>query len=59
MRKINKEDKVTIVIITHDVEKILRYADHVIHIDETIVFDGTKDEYLESAFVKEFKGGAE
>ena len=59
LRKINREDKVTIVIISHDVETILRYADHVIHVDETIVFDGTKDEYLESSFMKEFKGGAE
>ena len=59
LKKINKENNVTIVIISHDVETILRYANHVIHVDETIVFDGTKDEYLESSFMKEFKGGAE
>lgn len=59
LRKINREDNVTIVIISHDVEAILRYADHVIHIDETIVFDGRKEEYLESSFMKELKGGNE
>lgn len=59
LRKINKEENVTIVIITHDVEDILRYANRIIHIDETIVFDGTVDEYMMSPFIKEIKGGTE
>jgi zinc transport system ATP-binding protein len=59
LKKINKEDGVTIVMISHDIEMALRYEDLVIHIDETIVFDGTKEEYLESPFMKEYKGGAE
>lgn len=59
LRKINKEENVTIVIITHDIEHVLRYANRVIHIDETIVFDGSKEDYLVSPFINEIKGGAE
>lgn len=59
LKKINIEEKVTIVMISHDVEDALRHANHVIHIDETIIFDGSKEEYLESSFMKNLKGGAE
>ena len=59
LKKLNRDEHVTIVVISHDVDTILRYASHVIHVDETIVFDGTKEEYLESSFMKEYKGGNE
>lgn len=59
LKKLNKEEHVTIVIISHDVETILRYATHVVHINETIVFNGSKEDYLESSFMKEYKGGIE
>ena len=59
LRKINKEENVTIVIITHDIEDVLRYANRVIHIDETIVYDGIIEEYIKSPFIKEIKGGIE
>ena len=59
LKKLNKEEKVTIVMISHDIDTALRYVDHVVHIDETIVFDGTKEEYLESPLMKNIKGGAE
>ncbi|MBQ8293073.1 MAG: metal ABC transporter ATP-binding protein [Bacilli bacterium] len=59
LHKINRDDNVTVVIISHDVETTLRHATRVVHINETIVFDGTKDEYMQSAFMKDYKGGAE
>ena len=59
LKKLNRDEHVTIVMISHDVDTVLRYANHVIHVDETIVFDGTKEEYLESSFMKEYKGGNE
>lgn len=59
LKKLNRDEHVTIVVISHDVDTILRYANHVIHVDETIVFDGTKEDYLESSFMKEYKGGNE
>ena len=59
LRKINREENVTIVLITHDIEDILRYVTRVIQIDETIVFDGSKEDYLDSPFINEIKGGIE
>ena len=59
LKKLNKEEHVTIVMISHDIDMALRHANHVIHIDQTIVFDGPKEEYLESNLIKNIKGGNE
>ena len=42
--KINREDKITVVMITHDIAAALRYADHVLHVSGSAFF-GTTDEY--------------
>lgn len=59
--KLNTEDKITIIMISHDISAALRYADHILHIGEN-VFYGTKAEYLETAQGKLFyknEGGCE
>lgn len=59
--KLNTEDKITIIMISHDISAALRYADHILHIGES-VFYGTKAEYLETAQGKLFyksEGGCE
>ncbi len=56
LKKINVEEKVTIIIVSHDLENILRYANHIIQVDETIVFDGSKQDYLNTPFMEELKG---
>lgn len=54
--KLNKEDKITIIMISHDIAAAVKYADHILHIGADIFF-GTKDEYVKSsaahAFLKE------
>lgn len=59
--KLNKDDGITIIMISHDIEAALRYADHILHIGENIFF-GTKEEYINSPqgqiFCRE-KGGDE
>ncbi len=57
IKRINVEERVTIVIISHDLESILRYATHIIQVDETIIFDGTTEEYISSPFRKSLRGG--
>lgn len=51
--KLNKEDGITVIMISHDISAALQYADKILHIGEDIFF-GTKDEYLSSSVGKMF-----
>ena len=42
-----REDGITVIMISHDIDAALRYADHILHVGKKIFF-GTKEEYLES-----------
>ncbi len=48
IESLNRDDGVTILMISHDVDAALRYADHILHMDK-MVFFGTKEEYLRAA----------
>ena len=45
IERLNYEDEITIIMITHDIRAALRYASHILHIGKS-VFYGTKQEYL-------------
>ncbi|MCD8097748.1 MAG: ABC transporter ATP-binding protein [Lachnospiraceae bacterium] len=59
IEKLNQEDKITVIMISHDMQAALRYASHILHIGEPLFF-GTRQEYLESNARRSFavKGGA-
>ncbi len=44
IERLNKEDGITIIMISHDVNAALQYATHVLHIEDKIFF-GTREEY--------------
>lgn len=44
IRQINCEEKITIIMVSHDVKSVMNYASHILHIGEDI-FYGTKHEY--------------
>lgn len=50
-------DGMTIIMITHDIQVALEYADHVLHIGQHELFFGTVDEYRNSANFLELSGG--
>ncbi len=57
--KLNKEDKITVIMISHDIESSLEHATKVLHIGKKSFF-GTKAEYLDSDLGKRylaFEGG--
>lgn len=54
---LNKKDKITIVMVSHDVGAALKYASHILHVG-TPLFFGTKEEYLATQTGKEFMGTA-
>ena len=55
---LNREDGITVVMISHDIAAALKYASHILHIGKTVFF-GTKDEYLETDIGRFFAKGGE
>ncbi|MBQ7475152.1 MAG: metal ABC transporter ATP-binding protein [Clostridia bacterium] len=47
IESLNRDDGVTIIMISHDIAAAIKYADHILHIGERVFF-GTKAEYLAS-----------
>ena len=47
IEKINREDGITVIMISHDVAAAVRFASHILQIGDTVFF-GTKADYLQS-----------
>ena len=47
IEKLNREDGITVVMISHDTTAAIKYASHILHIGDTVFF-GTKAAYLQS-----------
>ena len=54
----NKQDGITVVMISHDVHAALLYADHILHVGKTLFF-GTTAEYRQSEEAGGFAKGGE
>jgi zinc transport system ATP-binding protein len=57
---LNREDRITIIMISHDVAAAVGYASHILHIGKTVFF-GTRQDYLQSESRRAFtdlEGGA-
>lgn len=55
IKQLNREDNITIIMISHDIQAALTYASHILYIGKNI-FYGTKEEYVEKAMDKELLG---
>lgn len=55
IEKLNREDGVTILMISHDIHAAVRYASHILHIGQEVFFD-TKEAYLQSSQGQSFVG---
>ena len=47
IEKLNREDGITVIMVSHDVAAAVRYASHILHIGDTVFF-GTRADYLQS-----------
>ena len=56
IEKLNREDGITILMISHDIHAAIRYASHILHIGQEVFF-GTKEDYLKSPQGQSFAGG--
>lgn len=55
LKKINKEKKTTILMVTHDVAKAVTDADKILHIDGEMTFFGETADYINSKEYKKFE----
>ncbi len=53
IHQLNKNDGITIIMISHDLSAATRYASHILHIGKHLFF-GTRDEYLKSEIGQRF-----
>ena len=47
IEKLNREDGITVIMISHDIAAAVKYASHILHIGDAVFF-GTKEEYRKS-----------
>lgn len=45
IEKINREDKITIIMISHDIRGAMEYASHILQIGQEVIFE-SKENYL-------------
>lgn len=57
IRRINRESGIAVVMVSHDIESAVEYASHILHLQETVKFFGTAEEYQKSRVGKTFLGG--
>lgn len=55
IRKLNRELSITILMVTHDIDKALEYSDKILHLSKEDYFFGTVEEYKTSRYFREFK----
>lgn len=53
IEQLNREDKVTVIMISHDITAAVHYASHILHIGHEIFF-GAKQDYLQSDLARRF-----
>ena len=56
IKKLNHDDGITVIMISHDISAALSFSSHILHIGESVFF-GTKEEYLKSDSGRLFSAG--
>ena len=56
IERLNREEGITVMMISHDISAALKYASHILHIGDAVFF-GTKADYLQSPQGKVFDSG--
>lgn len=59
IKKLNKEDGTTIIMVSHDIGNVISQANKILHLHRRVVFCGTAEAYRQSVAGKEFLGGDE
>ncbi|MDR3160062.1 MAG: metal ABC transporter ATP-binding protein [Spirochaetaceae bacterium] len=56
LQRLNRERGLTVIMVTHDIQGALPYADRILHLKTDQIFWGTRDEYADSDIGRKFLG---
>lgn len=56
IKKLNEEDNVTVLMVSHDIVQASKYSSKILHIGKTVRFFGTSEEYISSEIGIHFTG---
>lgn len=59
IKKLNREEQVAILMVSHDMANIVRQAGKILHLRQKALFCGTMEDYLNSDIGRQFLGGEE
>lgn len=59
IRHLNRDEHVAVLMVSHDVQNIVTQANKILHLQQTVQFYGTVEEYKKTQCGKEFLGGVE
>lgn len=51
---LNRSEKISVIMVSHDINAAVKYASHILHIGSTQLFFGKKEDYLKSSIGKSF-----
>lgn len=54
IHRLNQEDGITVIMVSHDVTAAIRYASHILHVSRQPLFFGTTEDYLKTPAGKAF-----
>ena len=54
---LNRDSGVAVIMVSHDIQSSLKYADKILHLKAHQAFFGSRDEYIRSAAARQFLGG--
>lgn len=57
IRRLNREEQITIVMVSHDIRNVITQADKILHMQQRVLFYGTAADYIDSRAGEEFLGG--
>lgn len=59
IRRINREEKIAVVMVSHDIESAVEDASHILHLQERMLFFGSAEDYRKSRVGRSFLSGTE
>jgi zinc transport system ATP-binding protein len=57
IRQLNQNQKLTVIMVSHDIRSAVEYADHILHLGNQQLFFGATGDYLQTDLAKRFLGG--
>ena len=57
IRKLNVENGLSVIMVSHNIDKVIDNATHIVYLKNEMAFAGTKEEFLQSEHAKYFKLG--